>query len=352
MRLAIAALTGATAVALSLPTLAQAQPEPTPPPPPPPNGNTFLGRLRRRAAPAPPPADPNAPPPPPADPNAPPPTRPPIRTHRLPRRPAARAGRVDNAAGGLSFVVPAGWQVSDATQLSYGQALLTKIAPEGGSGAERYERPARPPRSEAVRRRRDRQHEGRTAAVVRHGRVLHAVPGHPHQPADDDAQRQRPAGCRLVLRGEVHRHQQAHRPDLGRRCRLAGRARDAARTAHAGTLVRRLARHGEQPGADQGAITLANSIRPYTAPAAPPPPDPNAPPPDPNAPPPTRTRRLRGPASEWPYRSRRIRRRGCCLPLTEGAPQRRERSKPTVRVGFQRSRLRDRPKAGWLRRRW
>ena len=28
-------------------------------------------------------------------------------------------------------MVPAGWKVSDSTQLSYGQALLTKIAPEG-----------------------------------------------------------------------------------------------------------------------------------------------------------------------------------------------------------------------------
>ena len=28
-------------------------------------------------------------------------------------------------------MVPAGWQVSDATQLSYGQALLTKIPPPG-----------------------------------------------------------------------------------------------------------------------------------------------------------------------------------------------------------------------------
>jgi hypothetical protein len=38
---------------------------------------------------------------------------------------------VDNAAGGFSYVVPGGWKVSDATQLSYGQALLTKIPPEG-----------------------------------------------------------------------------------------------------------------------------------------------------------------------------------------------------------------------------
>ncbi len=126
--LAIAALTGATAVALALPTVAQAQPEPTPPPPPP--GNTFLqGPPPDPNAPAPPPpppadpnapapalADPNAPAPPPVDPNAPPPPPP---------------GTVDNAAGGFSYVVPAGWKVSDATQLSYGQALLTKIAPEG-----------------------------------------------------------------------------------------------------------------------------------------------------------------------------------------------------------------------------
>ena len=136
--LAIAALTGATAVALALPSIAQAQPEPTrrhhrrraairscrgrlrrPP------TRTRLrrpGPPRRRHrpephAPPPPPADPNAPPPPPADPNAPP--------------PPVDPGRVDNAAGGLSFVVPAGWKVSDSTQLSYGQALLTKIAPEG-----------------------------------------------------------------------------------------------------------------------------------------------------------------------------------------------------------------------------
>ncbi len=73
-------------------------------------------------APPPPPADPNAPPPPLADPNAPAPPPPP---------PPPEPGRVDNAAGGFSYVVPAGWQVSDATQLSYGQALLTKIPPPG-----------------------------------------------------------------------------------------------------------------------------------------------------------------------------------------------------------------------------
>ena len=131
--LMIAAVTGATAVALSLPSIAQAQPEPTPaPPPPPPTGNTFLqGPPPPPGAPAPPPPPPGAPapPPPPADPNAPPP--PPADPNAPPPAPAVEPGRVDNAAGGVSYVVPAGWKVSDATQLSYGQALLSKLPPEG-----------------------------------------------------------------------------------------------------------------------------------------------------------------------------------------------------------------------------
>jgi len=114
---AIAALTGATVVALTLATVANAEPEPTPPPPPPPAGNTFLEG---------PPADPNAPPPPPADPNA------PVADPNAPApAPPPEPGRVNNAAGGFSYVVPAGWKVADATSLSYGQALLTKIPPEG-----------------------------------------------------------------------------------------------------------------------------------------------------------------------------------------------------------------------------
>ena len=117
--LAIAALTGATVVALTLPTVANADPA-TPAPPPPPPGNTFLeGPPADPNAPPPPPADPNAPAPPAADPNAPAPSPPP------------EPGRVNNAAGGFSYVVPAGWKVADATQLSYGQALLSKVPPEG-----------------------------------------------------------------------------------------------------------------------------------------------------------------------------------------------------------------------------
>jgi hypothetical protein len=124
--LAIAALTGATVVALTLPTVAHADPEPTSPPPPP-GGNTFM--QGPPADPNAPPADPNAPPPP-ADPNAPPPAADPNAPVPAPA-PPPEPGRVNNAAGGLSYVVPAGWKVADATQLSYGQALLSKIPPEG-----------------------------------------------------------------------------------------------------------------------------------------------------------------------------------------------------------------------------
>jgi len=136
--LRIAALTGATVVVLTLPTAAHADPVPTPPPPPPPSGNTF------QQAP-PPPADPNAPPPPPADPNAPPP--PPADPNAPPPAPALEPGRVTNAAGSFSYLVPAGWKVADATQLSYGQALLNKIPPPSPAGAPE---PAQPPNDSSV----------------------------------------------------------------------------------------------------------------------------------------------------------------------------------------------------------
>ena len=118
---------------------------------------TRTRRLRRR--------DPNAAPAPPAAPS--------------------RAGS-HNAAGGFSYVVPAGWKVSDPTQLTYGQALLTK-RPPGRSTASRADATdtsvlARPARPEVVRRGRDRQRQGRDPAGVRHGRVLHAVRRHANQP--------------------------------------------------------------------------------------------------------------------------------------------------------------------------
>lgn len=149
------ALTGATAAALAaalaLPGVAYAQPAPPAPspapvaeapqapadpnapvPPPPVDPNAPVPPAPN--APPPAPADPNAPAPAPADPNAPAPApadpNAPVDPN-APQAPAPEPGRVDNAAGGFSYVVPAGWEVSDSTQLSYGQALLTKLPPEG-----------------------------------------------------------------------------------------------------------------------------------------------------------------------------------------------------------------------------
>jgi hypothetical protein len=138
--LAITAMTGATVLALALPV---ANADPITPPPPPPPGNTFLQGPPPPEAPA-PPADPNAPPPPPADPNAP---APPPADPNVPPPPPAEPGRVNNSAGGFSYVVPAGWKVADATQLSYGQALLNKIPPEP---TQPNGQPAQPPNDTSV----------------------------------------------------------------------------------------------------------------------------------------------------------------------------------------------------------
>ncbi|BBY37071.1 hypothetical protein MMAN_12050 [Mycobacterium mantenii] len=131
--LAITTVTGASAVAIALPATSSADPEvPTPVPPstaaappgapatnappaaPAPNAQPAPGDPN--AAPPPPPANPNAAPPPPVDPNAPPP-------------PAAdpNAGRITNAVGGFSYVLPGGWVESDASHLDYGSALLSKV---------------------------------------------------------------------------------------------------------------------------------------------------------------------------------------------------------------------------------
>jgi Fibronectin-attachment protein (FAP) len=117
--LAIAAVTGAGAVAFMLPAASQADPVPPPAPPP---------TTDEPAAPFNPlPVNPFAPPPPPPDANE----APADANAAPPPPPAAEPGRVNNAAGGLSFVVPAGWNNIDASRLTYGQALLTKAGAQG-----------------------------------------------------------------------------------------------------------------------------------------------------------------------------------------------------------------------------
>src|SRR5271154_6345882 len=120
--LAVAAISGAGAIALAVPA-AVASADPVPPPgtttaaPPPPNGPADAAPGPGAPPAAPPPADPvaappgagpNQPAPPPTDPNAPQPAR------------------IDDPVGGFSYVIPAGWVESDATHLDYGSALLSK----------------------------------------------------------------------------------------------------------------------------------------------------------------------------------------------------------------------------------
>ena len=119
------------------------------------------------------------------------------RSQRAAAPPPPEPGRVDNAAGGFSYVVPAGWKVSDATKL----VLRAGAVDQGFPGARPTEQ-APTDTSVLLGRldlklfagRRDRQRQGRQPARFRHGRVLHAVPRHPDQPADRSAQRGRHGG--------------------------------------------------------------------------------------------------------------------------------------------------------------
>jgi hypothetical protein len=277
--LAIAALTGATVVALALPTLAHAEPEPTPPPPPPPSGNTFLqGPPPPPGAPAPPPppADPNAPPPPLADPNAPPPP------------PAPEPGRVDNAAGGLSYVVPAGWKVSDATQLSYGQALLTKIPPEG----------AQPPNDTSVLLGRLdlKLFAGAEADNTKAAQRLSSDMGEFFMPFPGTRINQETVPLNANGMTGVASYYEVKFTDTNKPNGQIWAGVIGAPTP-AGTPRGQRAPErwfvvwlgtANNPVPKGEAVTLAQSIRPWSPPPPPPPPDPNAPPPppDPNAPPP------------------------------------------------------------------
>ncbi|RDH79079.1 hypothetical protein DVS77_06340 [Mycolicibacterium moriokaense] len=303
--LTMAAMAGAAVVALALPSVAQADPEPSPSPaPPPPSGNTFLeGPPADPNAPPPPPADPNVPPPPPADPNAPPPDP------NAPPPPPPEPGRVDNAAGGFSYVVPAGWKVSDASQLSYGQALLTRDEPG--------ETPQPPPGQQGGQPANDTSillgrldmklfagaeaDNGKAATRLASdmGEFFMPFPGTrinqengPLSAGDMPGafsaydvkftDTNKPTG--QIWAGVVGNATPTVQP--GQPLAPRGQRNERWFVVWLGT-----ANHPIDKGA---AATLASSIRPWAPPpppppdpnAAPPPADPNAPPPDPNAPPP------------------------------------------------------------------
>lgn len=272
--LAMAAMACASAVTLVLPaTLASADPvDPVPPSP-------TVAPPMFPNAPPPPPADPNAPP---ADPDAPPPPPPP------------EPGRVNNAAGGFSYVVPAGWVVGDASKLNYGQALLTK---ETGPAVNGQPAPVATDTSILLGRLDLKLFAGaepdNAKAAVRlasdMGEFFMPFPGTRinQQSTPLDA-----AGMAGTAAYYEVKFTDTTKPDGQIWAGVVGNAAvNAPRGQHNERWFVVWLGTAKDPVDPAAAITLANSIRqwsppPPPPPAEPPPPDPNAPPADPNAPPP------------------------------------------------------------------
>ncbi|AFM17566.1 Fibronectin-attachment protein (FAP) [Mycolicibacterium chubuense NBB4] len=309
--LGLAALTGVTVAALALPPAALAQPAPPAPPPsptaaPPPPADPNAPPPPADPNAPPPPADPNAPPPPaaapgapgapPADPNAPPPPPAPGAPPADPNAPAPapapapEPGRVDNAAGGFSYVVPAGWKTADATQLSYGQALLTKLPPQGAPPD------AQPPNDTSVLLGRLdlKLFAGAEADNTKAAQRLASDMGEFFMPFPGTRINQKTVpldanGMTGVASYYEVKFTDTNKPNGQIWAGVVGaptppgtprgqRAPERWFVVWLGTA--------NNPIPQDQAVILANSIRPYTAPPPPPPPDPNAPPPppDPNAP--------------------------------------------------------------------
>ena len=309
--LTMAALAGAAAVAIALPSVAQADPEPSPEPgPPPPSGNTFMqgppadpnappppaGSPEGDPAAPPPPSDPNAPPPPAADPNAPPPAA------------APEPGRIDNAAGGFSYVLPAGWKVSDASQLSYGQALLTKATPEGTPAPQPGQQGQQPANDTSVLLGRldMKLFAGAEADNAKAATRLASDMGEFFMPFPGTRLNQQNGALGSESMPGAFSAYDVKFTDTNKPTGQiwAGVVGNATPTVQPGQPLTPRGQRNERwfvvwlgtannPVDKGAAVALANSIRPWSPPAPPPPDpnappapaDPNAPPPDPNAPP-------------------------------------------------------------------
>lgn len=298
-------LTGAAAAlaaVLALPAVAYAQPAPPPSPTPPP---PAVGAPQAPPPPAvevpqapPPPADPNAPPPPPVDPNAPPPAPldpnapPPPADPNAPVLPPPEPGRVDNAAGGFSYVVPAGWKISDATQISYGQALLTKLPPEGSAPD------AQPPNDTSVLLGRLdlKLFAGAESDNTKAAQRLASDMGEFFMPFPGTRINQQTIPLDANGMTGVASYYEVKFTDTNKPNGQIWAGVVGAPTAPGTPRGQRTPERwfvvwlgtATNPVPQGEAVTLANSIRPWSPPPPPPPPDPNAPPPppDPNAPPP------------------------------------------------------------------
>jgi hypothetical protein len=194
---------------------------------------------------------------------------------------------VDNAAGGLSFVVPAGWQVSDNTNLSYGQALLTKTPPEGGTA---------PNDTSVLLGRLDLKlfagaESDNTKAAQRlasdMGEFFMPFPG---TRVNQETTQLDANGMPGVASYYEVKFTDSNKPNGQIWAGVVGEPVEPGtprgqRTPQRWFVVWLGTADNPVPKAE--AVALANSIRPYSAPPPPPPADPNAPPPpaDPNAPP-------------------------------------------------------------------
>lgn len=247
---------------------------PVPPPAPLPPGAPVPPPAPLPPGVPPPPVDPNAPPPP-VDPNAPPPPA-----------PEPEPGRVNNAAGGFSYLLPEGWKVADATQLSYGQALLTRIPPPGTE---------QPPNDTSVLLGRldMKLFAGSEADNAKAAARLASDMGEFFMPFPGTRLNQETTPLTAGdLTGSASYYEvkftDTNKPTgqiwsgvVGAPAAAArGRAPERWFVVWLGTT--------NNPVDKAAATALAQSIKPWAPPPPPPPPDPNAPPPppDPNAPPP------------------------------------------------------------------
>ena len=224
--------------------------------------------------------------------------------------------------------MPAGWKVSDSTQLSYGQALLTKIAEPAGAARQ-------PPNDTSVLLGRldlklfAGAETDNTKAAQRlasdMGEFFMPFPG---TRVNQETVKLDAAGMPGVASYYEVKFTDTNKPNGQIWAGVVGEpvaTRHTARPAHPGALVRRLARHGDQPGA-QGRGRHAGATRSgrATAGCA-----------APGAGGPERTGTTAGPqcatagperaagpaaprASEWPCRLHLTLRRGCCSRRTAG----------------------------------
>ena len=198
-------------------------------------------------------------------------------------------------------MVPAGWKVSDATQLSYGQALLTKATPEGTPAPAAGQQGTQPTNDTSVLLGRldMKLFAGAEADNGKAATRLASDMGEFFMPFPGTRVGQESGALGSEAMPGAFSAYEVKFTDTNKPTGQiwAGVVGNATPTVAPGQPITPRGQRNERwfvvwlgtannPVDKGAAVALANSIRPW-APPAPPPPDPNAPPPaaDPNAPP-------------------------------------------------------------------